>query len=221
MYSRKTNGFREQDTDIRSLNVVRLQNARKILILRQLVNRTQGASAPLNLLRGGIVMERRTELLNCTKKHLLEVAKDLQVVGRHGMNKATLVEAIIVKDAQFDTEQNNASLNNVTNGISSTQLSFEEAVEKRMKERRERNPAKDRYEDSAEIGMLVAFYVGDRMYSGKIIEIHANKFRIETKRGVKYLVDKKAVAWYKTGQRWPRGIFEELTKGRVVNEARL
>ena len=165
--------------------------------------------------------EKRTELLNCTKKHLLEVAKDLQIVGRHDMKKAVLVEAIIAKDAQPNTEQNNASLNNVTNGISSTQLSFEEAVEKRMKERRERNPAKDRYEDSAEIGMLVAFYVGDRMYSGKIIEIHANKFRIETKRGVKYLVDKKAVAWYKTGQRWPRGIFEELTKGRVVNEARL
>ena len=160
--------------------------------------------------------EKRTELLNCTKKHLLEVAKDLQIVGRHDMKKADLVEAIIAKEAQ-----NNAHLNDNTKSKGSKHLSFEEAVEKRMKERRERNPAKDRYEDSAEIGMLVAFYVGDRMYSGKIIEIHANKFRIETKRGVKYLVDKKAVAWYKTGQRWPRGIFEELTKGRVVNEARL
>jgi len=90
-----------------------------------------------------------------------------------------------------------------------------------MKEKRERNPAKDRYEDSAEVGMLVAFYVGDRMYSGKIVEIHADKFRLETKRGIRYLVSKKAVAWYKTGQRWPRGVFEELTKGRVTNEARL
>lgn len=162
--------------------------------------------------------EKRTELLNCTKKHLLEVAKDLQVVGRHDMNKATLVEAIIAKEAQ-----NNAHLNNNAKSKGSTQLSFEEAVERCicMGERRERNFAKDRYEASAEIGMLVAFYVGDRMYSGKIIEIHANKFRIETKRGIRYLVNKKAVAWYKTGQRWPRGIFEELTKGRVVNEARL
>lgn len=136
-------------------------------------------------------MEKRTNLMNCTKKHLLEIAKDLQIVGRHNMRKEILVDAIIEKEKQGTL--------------------FKEKTPFLAQD----NPKKE-YERNAKIGVLVAFYAGNRMYSGKIIEIHEERFRIETKRGVRYLINKSDVAWYKTGRRWPRGVYEELIKRRTT-----
>ncbi len=105
-------------------------------------------------------------------------------------------------------------------------LSFEDAIEqaiKRVEIKAERDPEaakeiKRRYARTVALETIVAFKVGNKMYSGKIIEIHLDKFRVETKRGVRFLIDKEAVAWFKTGDRWPRGVYNELIKGVNAND---
>lgn len=141
--------------------------------------------------------EERAFLMQKTRKCLLDIAKEEGVVGRHNMTKSDLVDALMRR------------------GDGGSQLTFEEAIEQKLTHVNVNQ--KERYEKTTEVGMLVAFTIGEKMYSGKIIEIHANKFRVETRRGVRYLIDKKAVAWYKTGSRWPRGIYDELQKGRYLN----
>lgn len=81
---------------------------------------------------------------------------------------------------------------------------------------------KQRYEDNAKILTIVAFYVNkDALFSGKIKEIHENHFVIETLNGTKFRVNKKNVAWYKTGSRWPKWVYQELKrKEKVLNDTK-
>lgn len=165
-------------------------------------------------------------LQEMTCKQLLQIAKNMQITGRHNLKKSELIAAIllgvnallpVVKEALeivSDELKELAEKENIT---------FEEAIEKALeaetlqpkRDIKINRVIKDRYARTVALGTIVAFNVGEKMLSGKIIEIHQDKFRIETKRGVKFLVDKSEVAWFKTGQRWPRGIFDELTKGRA------
>ena len=79
---------------------------------------------------------------------------------------------------------------------------------------------KDEYIENARIGTIVAFKVNEsKTISGKIEEIHKNDFVVETKNGVKFTVRKRNVIWVKTGDRWPKGVFEAL-KGGSSNETR-
>lgn len=149
-------------------------------------------------------MEKRNELEKMTCKQLMELAKQYGVVGRWDMNKQQLIDGILKKQQEIAPG---------AKVFEPKPVSFEEAVESQMVRDRQRvRASKDRYEQTAQIGMLVAFYIEKAMYSGKIVEIHDKKFAVETKRGIRYLIDKRSVAWYKTGSRWPRGIYEELTR---------
>lgn len=88
------------------------------------------------------------------------------------------------------------------------------------------NKTKDDYIVDAEIGVVVAFRLNFRarsgvkltkVISGKILENNneQEQYVIETRNGLKYGVPYKAVVWVKTGNRWPKGVYEEMKQGSV------
>ena len=76
------------------------------------------------------------------------------------------------------------------------------------------------YLENAEIGVIVAFRVKlkgvTQTLSGMLVEkATGDKVRvatIKTKNGTSFVVDYYDIIWVKTGERWPRWIFEELKK---------
>lgn len=155
------------------------------------------------------------ELVEMKSKQLLELAKALQIVGRHDMTKKVLVDAIvaaqtpatvIVEDEPSDLELELAK--EVGADIKWEQLG-----------RTHFDQSKSSYIDNAKIGQLIAFKVNDkRALSGMIEEIHGSGFVVKTKNGVRFPVRKKNVMWVKTGDRWPRGVYLAL-KGEQLNGA--
>lgn len=75
---------------------------------------------------------------------------------------------------------------------------------------------KEDYIRNLEVGRLIAFKVGERMMSAKVVEVREDDVKVECKNGSIYYVGKNAIAWVKTGVRWPAGIFNALRNG--VNE---
>ena len=128
----------------------------------------------------------RTLLEENTTKELLCIAKELGIVGRHEMRKQQLVNAI----AEVEDKK---------------ELSKELPEEETLK-----RPKSD-YVDNARVGIIIAFKVNEqRMLSGMIREIHSHEFIVETKNGVRFNVKFKNVAWVKTGDRWPKGVYLAL-----------
>lgn len=136
-----------------------------------------------------------------TVKQLLQLAKNLNVVGRHDMRKNELIEAIAGK---LEETYNVAPVSEIK-------------LDKELKgEFQQKRPRED-YIDNIKIGVLVAFKVGNtKALSGMVSEINKIGFVVETKTGVKYQVSKQNIIWVKTGDRWPKGVYLAL-KG-VVNE---
>lgn len=87
--------------------------------------------------------------------------------------------------------------------------------------------SKDEYIVNAEPGLIVAFRLcfkstktGEKLtkvISGKILENNQTekKYIVETRNGLKYGVPYRAVVWVKTGNRWPKGVYEEMKQGSV------
>lgn len=78
---------------------------------------------------------------------------------------------------------------------------------------------KDDYIKEIELGTLIAFKCSSgNLISGKLIKIMNVKppidksYIIESIDGETHIVTKESIAWVKTGQRWPRQIFEQLKK---------
>lgn len=187
-------------------------------------------------------------LMEMNIKQLLEIAKDVNVIGRHNLRKGDLIDAIVSKnqnDTETDTKQldesvssNNhlemdlggseATWTNDTEFTSRAEdaftcgLNFVDAkdiasfpvnlpVERQYKPRTE-------YIESAKIGSVVAFRVNNKkVISGVIDEIRANEFKVVTKNGIAFSVNKRNIVWVKTGKRWPSGVYEAL-KGFISSE---
>lgn len=66
------------------------------------------------------------------------------------------------------------------------------------------------YIKNIEIGSLVAFKVKNRMLSAKVVQVNENDLKVEAKNGSIYFIGKEAVAWVRTGRRWPAGIWNAL-----------
>ncbi len=140
------------------------------------------------------------ELNKMTVAQLLEIAKELKVLGRHSMRKQELIDSII------QMQSNKSSLEDVIAEDAEVQWSNDDQKE----------DMKAAYIDNAKIGMLIAFKVNDRKaLSGKIEEIHQAGFVVKTKNGVKFSVRKKNVMWVKTGSRWPKGVYLALKGDRA------
>ena len=86
--------------------------------------------------------------------------------------------------------------------------------------------SKGDYIVDADIGVIVAFRLNfdskakvslTKVISGKILENdnENEQYVVETRNGLKYGVPYSAVIWVKTGNRWPRGVYEEMKQGSV------
>lgn len=88
---------------------------------------------------------------------------------------------------------------------------------------------KDEYIENAEEGLVVAFRLNfeaksgvklTKVISGKILENNQEDeaYVVETRNGLKYGVPYSSVVWVKTGNRWPKGVYEEMKQGSVEIE---
>lgn len=79
----------------------------------------------------------------------------------------------------------------------------------------------------AEINMIIAFRLNfqsndktnlTKVISGIILENDKEnkRFLIETRNGLKYVVPYDSAVWVKTGNRWPKGVYDEMKQGAVV-----
>lgn len=154
-------------------------------------------------------MKNATEM-NC--KELLAVAKELNIAGRHGMKKPDLLEAVLKAQKKHVKSTEVKIKGRLTEPAEdhSTPVYAEKIVK-----------PKSNYLDTAKVGMMIAFRVSaDKTISGKIVKIIDGSFIAETKNGIQFKVDKKAVIWVRTGDRWPKGVYMEL-KGMSATSGQL
>ena len=81
------------------------------------------------------------------------------------------------------------------------------------------------YLQTAPIGTLVAFVVNPKIgiyLSGKIQERNNESeiLKVVTRKGSEYIVRYENVLWVRTGERWPRAVFELLFGGSKDEEKR-
>lgn len=169
------------------------------------------------------MMYKREELQTKTTKQLLDIAKEMSIVGRHSMRKNELINAIV--DRQ---ELVSASEGRILNG-EPTQQGTPAGILNRLEhelasaghdevwEELKTTPSsnlprpKEEYIENAKIGTIIAFKVNNvKVISGMIEEIHKSDFLVRTKSGVKFTVRKKNIVWVKTGPRWPKGVYLAL-----------
>lgn len=152
-------------------------------------------------------------------KELLGIAKELQIVGRHEMKKADLIDAIVnIKSSVeiAEPEIENADVEDEIKAIAKAEWDVKETPSIIDAVANDNN--KKDYIDNVKIDTLIAFKINEtKVLSGKIIEIHKDQFVVETKTKIKFNVKKKNVIWVKTGERWPKGVYLAL-KGGHLNE---
>ena len=80
---------------------------------------------------------------------------------------------------------------------------------------------REEYLSTLSVGNIIAFKVGDNMFSGKVESIVRDTelghiIMIKTKNGSVYYPHLSDIVWIKNGSRWPIGIFNALkaTKNR-------
>lgn len=70
------------------------------------------------------------------------------------------------------------------------------------------------YIDNMQVGNVVAFTVdtvdGQKMLSGRVLEIRNETVTIQTKNGSIFFPKKGSIVWVRTGTRWPVGIYNAL-----------
>lgn len=72
---------------------------------------------------------------------------------------------------------------------------------------------REEYLNTVEVNSVVAFRMGDAVFSGKIISIdweRPNPFVAKTNNGSVYFVSKQDIMWVKNGSKWPVGIYNAL-----------
>lgn len=71
------------------------------------------------------------------------------------------------------------------------------------------------YLDNLQIGNIVAFKVGERMFSGKVVSfVDMCHITVKTKNGSVYYPDIEDIVWIKNGTHWPQGIFNALKESK-------
>ncbi len=154
-----------------------------------------------------------SELKSKTCKELRELAGSLGIVGRWGMNKAQLIEAILGVKVVETT--NNKSANDECKVDNQAGVAVEEKSENESAGTKIDMKQKMSYIENIEIGTLVAF----RMSNGKVKSAKVTrkstknrKLKLETDYGAEYIVSFDDIVWVRTGKRWPRGVYH-LLKG--------
>lgn len=94
----------------------------------------------------------------------------------------------------------------------------EKKPQEKLSEVHEAKP-KSQYIETADVGSLIAFKVPgneDKVDSAKIVNRSSKRaaLKVINKQGVEYVVPYENVLWVRTGVRWPKGVYELLTRGR-------
>jgi hypothetical protein len=139
-----------------------------------------------------------SDLNKKTCKELREIAKQYGVVGRWDMNKQQLIDA----------------LENV-NDFNDNEITFENDCiikeEDEIKPEGSQKVTKDTidYLNNAEPGTLVAFKRNSKnvAMSGKLVTIENGKVFVESKNGTLFKLNIENIIWVKTGERWPKWVF--------------
>lgn len=138
---------------------------------------------------------RKEELIAKTRDELRVLAKEHQIVGRSKMNKDQLAEALL-------------------------QVCMDPSPEAGVEVVDSPADAKYGYIKTAEKGTIMAFKLPDgKVKSAKMVErsLKREKLKLETAYGRQFVVSFSDVIWVKTGERWPKGVFN-LLKGLKGNE---
>lgn len=141
----------------------------------------------------------KENLQNKTCKELRELAKDMNISGRWDMTKDQLIDAILGAEVLKKNDES------------------ESAKEKRN----ESVSIKDGYIEKVNLGCLVAFETNTgKVSSAKIIKrsLKRRMLLLETEYKSVYKVSFNDVLWVKTGNRWPKGIYELLKGKAKLNE---
>lgn len=175
-----------------------------------------------------IAQMTKEEVEALKKAELLEIAKELAIVGRHDMTKSVLIESILTAinnnsdDNKEVTEaiETKAEESKKENNASMSKKNIEYATKISNEEKR----SQDDYINSIEIGMIIAFMVSEhKAVSAKVETIdYKGGFDIQTgkgnvtkvyckaRNGIEYEVPRSAIVWVKTGPKWPKSIFNML-----------
>lgn len=159
-------------------------------------------------------------------KELLEIAKELHVVGRWNMVKSKLIECILACQSQvsFVGVHSSRKVDVVIDNIVTVK------PDKNMCDDSRRKASANFLKLLSDLkpGVIVAFRKGycvddtyyKKMESGKVSEIDGDLLIIETKNGVKYECERSGVLWIKNrmveNPRWPQFIFAELKSNPTV-----
>lgn len=149
-----------------------------------------------------------------TVKELLAEAKVLNISGRWDMTKMQLIEAIVRAKSE------NANVGGITRVQSATDETAidNDEVNVEIETKRENSVSinreqKQKYLDNIQIGALVAFRVSDKKAkSAKVIKksTKLKKLMVETSYGATSVISFEDVLWVRTGNRWPRGVYNML-----------
>lgn len=124
-----------------------------------------------------------------TVKQLRTEAKKLKIVGYSDLRKHEIACLVLEREKEIEKELVACLENN---------NSEEESKQ-----------TKNDYIKRIKVGSIIAFKVGNKAISGKIKQIGSN-FLVETKNGKTFVIQKEDILWVKTGNRWPRFVFEML-----------
>lgn len=140
---------------------------------------------------------RSKELQELTTKELLVIAKTYNIIGRHSLKKIDLIDSIIRKEYEQSTE-----------AVSESPDVIEVPVTR----------VKADYISNLKEGTIIAFKVNDTKMLSGIVEsiLENNSFKVKTKTGIKFIVNRNNIVWVKTGDRWPRGVYQAL-RGELPN----
>ena len=164
-----------------------------------------------------------------SRKELLDIARELKIVGRWDMNKSMLIDAILraksVKNSEQVNEANEDDYSHKQSANDENEIDnlVHKDVETESKDENESVNVKIdmgqkmTYIENVEIGTIVAFRLSNgRVKSAKVTRKSTKnrKLKLETDYGAEYIVSYDDIIWVRTGKRWPRGVYK-LLKGQV------
>lgn len=160
----------------------------------------------------------RENLNEMNVENLRKYASSVGVKKIRSFKKAELIEEVIKacsEEAADDVDSGDNLSSQPVEVLTDEDLTnFDEFEETKVIDEVEQANKHLEYIENAEVGTIVAFRVGDKVKSAKIINRSSTrrKLKLETAYGRIYVVDYDDIIWVKTSSRWPRGVYELFSK---------
>lgn len=149
-----------------------------------------------------------SDLNKKTCKELRDIAKQYGITGRWDMKKQELIEAI---EGMSDLTDDKIIFED------DCIIKSEDTIQSEGSQKVSRTTLE--YLNNAEAGTLVAFKRNsskDVAMSGKLVSFENGKVTVESKKGTKFKLNPDNIIWVKTGDRWPRWVFNLFNKDKEV-----